>query len=112
MTVSGTDVIINVSLPITEYRPDHLQITVYLSPNDTAPVVADFPDSYQYTVMFSGLKAGTSYNYSVWIMRRSDMTDGVDHFVGFFAIAALCKFSITCVQPIFHIKLVGVFPCD
>ncbi len=110
--VSGTSFTVTVNLPITEYQPDQLQIIVSLIPNDTAPVVADFPASYQYTVMFSDLMYDTSYNYSVWIMRRSDMTDAVDHFVGFFAIAALRKFSISRVQPIFHIKLVGVFPCD
>ncbi len=38
--------------------------------------------------MFSGLMVDTSYIYTVWI-RRSDMTDAVDRFVGFFAIAAL-----------------------
>ncbi len=85
--VLGTSFTVTVNLPITEYQPDQLLVSVSLIPNDTAPVVADFPASYQYTVMFSGLMAGTSYNYSVWIMRR-DMTD-VDHFVGSFAIAAL-----------------------
>ncbi len=89
--VSGTSFAVTVNLPITEYQPDQLQIKISLSPNDTAPVVVDFPASYQYTVMFSGLMAGTSYNYSVWIMRRSDMTDAVDHFEGSFTIAALRK---------------------
>ncbi len=93
--VSGTSFTVTVNLPITEYQPDQLQIKISLNPNDTASVVVNFPASYQYTVMFSGLMAGTSYNYSVWIMRRSDMTDVVDHFVGSFAIAALRKFSIS-----------------
>ncbi len=89
--VSGTSFTVTVNLPIIEYRPDQLQIIVFLSPNDTAPVVADFPASYQDTVMFSGLMYDTSYNYSVWIMRRGDMTDAVDHFEGSFTIAALRK---------------------
>ena len=57
--LSDTSFTVTVNLPITEYRPDQLQIIVFLNPNDTAPVVADFPASYQYTVMFSGLMAGT-----------------------------------------------------
>ncbi len=88
--VSGTSFTVTVNLPITEYRPDQLLVKISLIPNDTVPVVVNFPASYQYTVMLSGLMAGTSYNYSVWIMRRSDMTD-VDHFEGSFAIAALRK---------------------
>ncbi len=87
--VSGTSFTATVNLPITEYQPDQLLVSVSLSPNDTAPVVANFPASYQYTVMFSGLMYDMSYNYSVWIL-RSDMT-GVDHFEGSFAIAALRK---------------------
>ena len=89
--VSGTSFTVTVNLPITEYQPDQLLVTVSLIPNDTAPVVVDFPASYQYTVMLSDLMVDTSYNYTVWIMRRSDMTDAVDHFVGFFVIAALRK---------------------
>ncbi len=79
------------NLPLTEYRPDQLQIIVSLTPNDAAPVVADFPASYQYTVMFSGLMAGTSYTYTVRVVRRSDMTDVVDAFVGSFTIVVFCK---------------------
>ncbi len=101
--VSGPSFTVTVNLPITEYRPDQLQIKISLIPNDTAPVVANFPASYQYTVMFSGLMYDMSYNYSVWIMRR-DMTDAVDHFVGSFAIAALRKFSISHVFNLFFIS--------
>ena len=80
------------NLPITEYRPDQLQINISVTPNDAAPVAADFPASYQYTVMFSGLMTGTSYTYTVRVVRRSDMTDVVDSFVGSFTTAALRKF--------------------
>ncbi len=91
--VSGPSFTVTVNLPITEYLPDKLQIKISLSPNDTVPVVADFPASYQYTVMFSGLVVDTSYNYTIWIMRRGDMTDAVhvDHFERSFTIAALRK---------------------
>ncbi len=101
--VSGPSFAVTVNLPITEYQPDQLQIKISLTPNVTAPVVVNFPTSYQHTVMFSNLVAG-SYNYSVWIMRRSNMTDGVDHFVGFFAIAASRKFSISHVFNLFFIS--------
>ncbi len=79
------------NLPLTEYRPDQLQIIVSLTPNNTAPVVADFPASYQYTVMFSGLMPGTSYTYTVRVVRHSDITDIVDAFVGSFTIVVFCK---------------------
>ncbi len=79
------------NLPITEYRADQLQIIIFLTPNDTAPVVTDFPANYQYTVMFSGLMAGTSYVYTVRVVRRSDMTDVVEPFVADFLIAAQRK---------------------
>ncbi len=89
--LSDTKLTIPVNLPITEYRPDQLLVIVSLSPNDTAPVVVDFPASYQYTVMFS-LMAGTSYNYTVRVVRRSDMTtDVVEPFEGSFTIVVLCK---------------------
>ncbi len=78
-----------VNLPITEYQPDQLLIIVSLSPNETAPVVADFPASYQYTVMFSGLKAGTSY-ITVRILFDSDMTDVVE---GSFTIVSCYVYS-------------------
>ena len=48
--LSETSFTATVNLPITEYLPDQLLIIVSLSPNDTAPVVADFPDSHQYTL--------------------------------------------------------------
>ncbi len=86
--MSGTSFTVTVNLPITEYQPDQLLVTVSLIPNDTAPVVVDFPASYQYTVMLSGLVAGTSYIYTVRIVRRSDMTDIVE---GSFTIVVLCK---------------------
>ncbi len=41
--------------------------------------------------MFSGLVAGTSYNYTVRAMRRNDMTDVVEPFEGSFTIVVLCK---------------------
>ncbi len=81
------------NLPLTEYQPDQLLVTTSLTPNDTAPVVADFPASYQYTVMFSGLMPGTSYTYTVRVVRRNDMTDVVDAFVTDFLIAALRKLT-------------------
>ena len=86
--MSGTSFTAIVNPPLTEYLPDQLQIIVSLSPNDTAPVVADFPASYQYTVMFSSLMPGTSYTYTVRVVRRSDMTDVVEPFVADFLIAA------------------------
>ena len=91
--VSGTSFTVPVNLQITEYQPDQLQIIVSLSPNDTAPVVIYFPASYQYTVMFSGLMAGTSYTYTVRVVRRSDMTDVVEPFVADFLIATLRKLT-------------------
>ncbi len=42
------------------------------------------------------LRAGTSYNYTVRVVRRSDMTDVVEPFEGSFTIVVLCKFL--CVQ--------------
>ncbi len=87
--LSETSFSATVNLPITEYQPDQLHIIVSLSPNHAAPVVADFPASYQYTVMFS-LKAGTSYIYTVRIVRRNDMTDVVEPFEGSFTIVVLC----------------------
>ncbi len=89
--MSGTSFTAIMNLPLTEYLPDQLVIIVSLTPNDTAPVVADFPANYQYTVMFSGLTAGTSYTYTVRVVCHSDMTDVVDAFVGYFTIAALRK---------------------
>ncbi len=96
VVVSGTNVTITVNPPITKYRPDQLQIIVSLTPNDTAPVVADFSASYQYTVMFSGLMPGTSYSYTVRVVRCSDMTDVVEPFVGSFIIVVLCKLINCC----------------
>ncbi len=87
---SFTDI---VNLPLTEYRPDQLQIIVSLTPNNTAPVVANFSANYQYTVMFSGLMPGTSYTYTVRVVRLSDMTDVVEPFVADFLIAALRKLT-------------------
>ncbi len=89
--VSGTSFTVTVNLPITEYRPHQLLVGVSLIPNDTAPIVADFPASYQYTVMLSGLMVDTSFIYTVRVVRRGDMTDAVDHFEGSFTIAALRK---------------------
>ncbi len=89
--VSGTSFTVTVNVPITEYRPHQLHIIVSLIPNDTAPIVADFSTSYQYTVMLSGLMVDTSFIYTVRVVRRSDMTAAVDHFVGSFEIAALRK---------------------
>ena len=87
-----TNFTVTVNLPITEYQPDQLQIVISLTPNDTAPVVTDFPTSYQYTVMFSGLMTGRSYIYTVRVVRRSDMTtDVVEPFEGSFTIVVLCK---------------------
>ena len=82
------------NLPLTEYRPDQLLVIVSLTPNDTAPVVANFSASYQYTVMISGLMPGTSYTYTVQVVRRNDITtDVVDAFVADFLIAALRKLT-------------------
>ncbi len=92
--LSDTSFTVTVNLPITEYPPDQLHIIVSLIPNDTVPVVVDFPASYQYTVMFSDLMAGTSYIYTVRVVRRSDMTSVVEPFEG--SIIVLCKFL--CVQ--------------
>ncbi len=89
--VSDTSFTATMNLPLTEYQPDQLLVIVSISPNDTAPVVADFPASYQYTVMFSGLMTGTSYVYTVWVVCRSDMTDVVEPFVEDFIIAARRK---------------------
>ncbi len=91
--VSDTSFTAITNLPLTEYRPGQLQIITSLSPNDTAPVVANFPASYQYTVMFSGLMPGTSYTYTVRVVRLSDMTDVVEPFVADFLIAALRKLT-------------------
>ena len=91
--MSDTSFTATMNLPLTEYRPDQLQIITSLSPNDTAPVVADFPANYQYTVMFSGLMPGTSYIYTVRVVRRNDMTDVVEPFVADFLIAALRKLT-------------------
>ncbi|XP_064393448.1 uncharacterized protein LOC135340944 isoform X1 [Halichondria panicea] len=89
-TVSGTNFTVTLNLPITEYRLDQLLVITSLTPNDTAPVVANFSASYEYTVMFSGLMPGTSYTYTVRIVRRNDMTEvNVDAFVADFLIAAL-----------------------
>ena len=91
-TVSGTNFTVTLNLPITEYRLDQLLVITSLTPNDTAPVVANFSASYEYTVMFSGLMPGTSYTYTVRIVRRNDMTEvNVDAFVADFLIAALRK---------------------
>ncbi len=87
--LSDTSFTVTVNLPITEYQPDQLLVIVFLSPNDTAPVVADFPASHQYTVMFSGLMAGTSYIYTVRIVCRNDKTDVVEPFEGSFTIVSL-----------------------
>ncbi len=57
--VSGTSFTAIMNLPLTKYRPNQLQIIVSLTPNDTAPVVANFPANYQYTVMFSSLMPST-----------------------------------------------------
>ncbi|XP_064393477.1 uncharacterized protein LOC135340957 isoform X2 [Halichondria panicea] len=90
MVLGTTNFTVTVNLPITEYQPDQLQIVISLTPNDTAPVVTDFPTSYQYTVMFSGLMTGRSYIYTVRVVRRSDMTtDVVEPFEGSFTIVVL-----------------------
>ncbi len=94
--LSDTSFTVTVNLPITEYPPDQLLVKISLIPKDTVPVVADFPASYQYTVMFSGLMAGTSYIYTVRIVRRNDKTDVVEPFEGSFTIVVLCK--LLCVQ--------------
>ncbi len=79
------------NLPITEYGPDQLLVIVSLIPNDTAPVVADFSASYQCDVL--GSHGGTSYIYTVRVMRRTDVEEP---FEGSFTIVVLCKFL--CVQ--------------
>ncbi len=89
--MSGNSFTATVNLPITEYRPDQLLVITSFTPNDFTPVVADFPASYQYTVMISSLIPGTSYTYTVRVVRRSDMTDVVEPFVADFLIAALRK---------------------
>ncbi len=87
ITEDDEDTGFTINLPITEYRPDQLKINIFVTPNDTAPVLADFPANYQYTVMFLGLMPGTSYTYTVRVVRRSDMANVVDAFVRFFTIA-------------------------
>ncbi len=89
--LSNPSFTVTVNLPITEYLPDQPQIIVSLGTNDTAPVVADFSDIYQYTVKLSDLMVDTSYIYTVRVVRRSDMTDAVEPFEGSFTIVVLCK---------------------
>ncbi len=91
--VSDTSLNFTTNLPITEYQRDQLQIIVSVTPNDTAPVEANFPANYQYAVMFSSLMPGTSYTYTVRVVRRNDMTDVVEPFVADFLIAALRKLT-------------------
>ncbi len=99
------------NLPITEYPPDQLQIIVSITPNDTAPVVANFPANYQYTVMLSDLMPGTSYIYTVRVVRRSDTTDVVDAFVGSFTTVPLRKLTVSYLTLIFcHSKVLVMVP--
>ena len=95
--MSGTSFTVTLDLPITEFQPDQLQIIISLSPNDTAPVVANFPANYQYTVMFSSLMPGTSYTYTVRVVRRSDMMNVVEPFERSFTVVVLCKLLDLCI---------------
>ncbi len=92
--VTDTDFMVVVNLPVTEYRPDQLQVNVSLAPNHVASSVVDFPANYQLTVMFSNLMPDTDYTYTIRVVRRNDGTDVVPLLVAVFAIAAPRKLSI------------------
>ncbi len=92
--VTDTDFMVVVNLPVTEYRPDQLQVNVSLAPDHVASSTVNFPANYQLTVMFSDLMPGTDYMYTVRVVRRSDGTEVVPLLMAAFSIAAPRKLSI------------------
>ncbi len=92
--VTDTIFMVVVDLPVTEYRPDQLQVNISLAPDHVAPSTVDFPANYQLTVMFSNLMPDTDYTYTIRVVRRSDGTDVVSLLMAAFSIAAPRKSSI------------------
>ena len=60
------------TLPVTPYRPDELEIISSINPPDVEPIRASFPTSLEYTVTFSNLRVGTSYTYTIMIILKSN----------------------------------------
>ncbi len=92
--VTDTNFMVVVDLPVTEYRPDQLQVNVSLAPDHVTPFTVDFPAHYQLTVMFSDLMPDTDYTYTIRVVRRSDGTEVVPLLMEAFSIAAPRKLSI------------------
>ena len=89
LTLSGLDAIVTLDLPITEFVPINLSIISTVSPSDTAPVTADFPSSYQYTLTFTDLNPGVDYSYTVQVVFHNIV---VATFSGSFSTALFCEF--------------------
>ena len=59
-------------LPSPPMSPDTLSILSTIDPPHASAVVADYPTSSQYTVIFDGLTPGTTYTYDIRLVLRND----------------------------------------
>ena len=82
---SPTSYTITLGLPLTDDLISTLIITSTLTPNDTAPVTANFPPSYQYPLTFTDLTPNADYNYTVRIVLNFRMDIEVATFTGSFS---------------------------
>ena len=82
---SPTSYNITLGLPLPDSPLNTLCIVSTLTPNDTAPVTADFPFSYEYTVTFTDLTPNADYNYTVRIVVRDRPEIEIATFTGSFS---------------------------
>ena len=82
---SPTSYTITLGLPLTNGPTFGLIIISTLTPNDTAPVTADFSPSYEYTLTFTDLTPNADYNYTVRIVIRDRPEIEIATFTGSFS---------------------------
>ncbi len=64
---------VTVTLPLTSYQPEQLQIISTVDPADSATIMADYTGySEQYSATFKGLNPDTQYRFTIRIVLNAD----------------------------------------
>ena len=70
---SSISIVVTVS-PSPPMSPDSLSILATIDPPHANAVLANYPTSSQYMVMFDSLTSGTTYTYNIRVILRNDST--------------------------------------
>ncbi|XP_064393580.1 uncharacterized protein LOC135341041 [Halichondria panicea] len=108
---SSISIVVTVS-PSPPMSPDSLSILATIDPPHANAVLANYPTSSQYMVMFDSLTSGTTYTYNIRVILRNDSTTTIGLPVtGSFTVPACGTVCVTVVIVVSAVLLVVAVFC-